>query len=39
MIASMRAMLADSSSALAELFYAHFLLPFADVAQVLVFVP
>jgi hypothetical protein len=37
-IASVRAVLADSSSALAELFYAHFLLPFADVAQVLVFV-
>ncbi len=38
MIASIRALLADSSSGLAELFYAHFLVPFADVAQVLVFV-
>jgi hypothetical protein len=34
----MRAVLADSSSGLAQLFYTHFLLPFADVAQVLVFV-
>ena len=38
MIASVRAVLVDSSSGLAQLFYTHFLLPFADVAQVLVFV-
>ena len=30
--------LADSGTALAQLFYSHFLVPFADVAQVLVFV-
>ena len=38
MIVPLRALLGDSSSALAQLFFDHFLLPFADVAQVLVFV-
>jgi len=38
MIAGVRALLADRSSGLAQLFFQHFLLPFADVAQILVFV-
>ena len=35
---AVRGVLADSGTALAQLFFAHFLVPFADVAQVLVFV-
>jgi hypothetical protein len=35
-IAGARALLADSSSGRAPLFFEHFLLPFADVAQILV---